>query len=589
MPGPVATERRRHGTRRHQDQAVTAAPPGADAPAPRRSVLTRAWVWVLLVTAVLVALLPVWASPVQSDDRYWYLISAADFDGSLLAVLAQVAQDADPANGRVTPLAFAVRRLAAVTVLDLAVATGVPVAVWHALVKLLTLLAAVAAVHAFVSSLRRRGPEGLEPLSRGTRTFLLAGTVAAAAAGAQTQVPARNGWVAYPLLTVGAVVVVLGTLALLLVLARAVGRGGARAVLLALLVGVVLGVVLNTTYELYVVAVPAGVVLLLLMPVTAGGRLRDEVRAKVLTLTPFLVSFVVVLVAIRAGIAAACQGTIERIDGIPGEQEPCYVGTDPSLGTGVLVTGFRNLLGSLPVFGRTELLEDMTALSDDPVVPALVSPASLLLGLLLAGCLVVLWRLRPGPAAVAGDDPRPGGTGEVGVLLRAAVVVLLVALGAAGIMSLSVQAQELVASLGLPYRHTVLAWFCLALAGLLAVRALVLLHPARAGLLVLASAVVLGTLVAVTFPSNVAATRTARNLPGSAAVVAVHGELARGDLSRAGDIRRCDTVALAHRDVTATSTRTPLLRGADESFRLYFGEPYCSLGTEDPRDEGADG
>ena len=102
------------------------------------------------------------------------------------------------------------------------------------------------------------------------------------------------------------------------------------------------------------------------------------------------------------------------------------------------------------------------------------------------------------------------------LLVLAGLGAIGVGLGGATIMSLSVQAQELINEIGLPYRHTVLTWTSLSLAAVSLVRALELLKSRRIGMVsvtLLAVGVTLAS--AFTLPRNIVSTQAYNDNPSS--------------------------------------------------------------------------
>ncbi len=527
---------------------------------------------------VVVALLwPVLVSPVQADDRYWYLLAPGDSGGSWGAVLGRVVADSDPSDGRLTPLAFLLRRLVALGVFDLSVLTGAPLATLHSWVKVACLVAVLAAVWAFVRAWAWRGADGvLRRPGRWQAALVSLVVLAGLAAGAQTQNAFRNAWVAYPLLTYGAVVATLGTVAVVLWLARRTAARRPGAVLVSAVVGLALAVALTTTYELYYVAVPAAVLALLLAPTGADGG--ADLRARLVAGVPLVAGFGVLLTWARTSIAAACA------------DQDCYVGTTPSLGAAAVRTTWTNLLGSVPGGGRDEAAEELAANGLDPAVAG-PGAGTLLLAAALAACVLVLWRAlavradrhpdgrSAHPGATAGGRERLWSAGsQASALVRAAVVALAVAVGSAVIMSVSVQAQEVVVSLGQPYRHTVVTWTGLVLTGVLLGRAVQLRGGRAARWVPALAALVVGALVLLSVPVNTAATRASLASPATRAVEELHREAAVGDPTPEGDLRRCETVERVVRDWPTARAREVALRAADATTRAYFGLPWCSEG-----------
>ncbi len=82
--------------------------------------------------------LPVFASPVNADDRYWYLWVGFRSNGSVLEVFRWSWERLHVVTevGRVNVLTQVERRLACLAIIEAAVATATPVVVYQALLKL---------------------------------------------------------------------------------------------------------------------------------------------------------------------------------------------------------------------------------------------------------------------------------------------------------------------------------------------------------------------------------------------------------------------------------------------------------------------
>lgn len=525
--------------------------------------------WLVLLGGALILLYPVLASPVSADDRYWYLEVPGRTGGSFAEAAAWTFGDMEELarnHGRITTLAFLARRFSSIIVMDLAVATSTPVVGVQAGMKLVLLTAVVLSCLAYVRVLRYRDSDGdLRRLSGRVVTVVTATTIALLSVGAQAHSQFRNGWTSYALLTYGAAIIMVGTVALMVWLTRLAARHGRAALVVAVLVAVVLAVVLNTSYELYYVAVPLILLAVLQQPMLHGRRQAGERRAKIWVGGAFAGTFLTCFVAIRAWVARLCA------------QRTCYEGAQPDLGTQTIITAVRNLLTAVPGGARSELAVDLRSVSMENQFPGFATPLSVLISMLVALSLfTILWIAGIDQGGAKTSIPRRA---EARLLLLAATVPLAAALGTALVMALSVQAQDIVLAVGHPYRNTMVTWTMLALAAAFLTAAGSLLRRRACVVLCSISLVVL-VLGSHTMAGNYPALRAYRAQPQMQATDAVQWQVVLGDRSEHGDERRCATVDQVNGNLGAVRSRERVLEGADDSFRLYHGLPYCSAGVD---------
>lgn len=537
----------------------------------RRILLTGS---LILAGACAIALLiPVVAAPVHADDRYWYLMIGPRADGSILEVLRwsweRVPEEVQ--SGRLATLAGVERRLIGMGVIEAAVATATPIVVYQALVKLALVFGGVLTGVSYVRSLRWRSQDGrLTRASR--RTLLLVGvaTTLAAAIGAQAQSQFRNGWTSYAVLTYGAVIFIMGSVALLLWLTRLVAERAKATAAVSILVLLLLAVATNLSYELVYPAVPVAALALLVVPVTDGARRSVGRRAKLITGSAYLGGFLAIFVVIRLYLAEVCASS------------ECYEGAQPHVGLGAARTALLNLLTAVPGAGGNELLADLDRVGWADQYPVPPNAWSVLVGLGTLGALfAVWWATRPDPHV----DIELGGKNADGADRRAEATMLavggglslLVALGTAAVMGISVQAQEIITEPGTPYRNTMVTWFGLAFCLVLVVRALTLAVPRRGGIVVWgALAVLVGTVGALTLPGNLMALRAYRVHPDLAVTEAINWEVALGDSTPESDARRCSVFRELADSMSDEWTRSRIYSDANIAFRHYHGLPFCS-------------
>lgn len=452
---------------------------------------------------------------------------------------------------------------------EFAVATGTPIVVLHGLQKLFLFAVMIACVAFFAKSVRGRDRSGrLVGLSSSTIWIVAAATAVLGAAGMQAHLQFRNGWLTYPVLTYGAVIVGFGVPALALWITRRMGERPSRWRTTVVIVAMLLtGIFLNVSYELYYAAFPATILALLLQPLPRGNT-RKPARLAVLTAGLVLTgSFITCFVAIRRWTAGKCA-------------DVCYEGVDAQLGSHTLETSWYNLASSLPLSGRSELLADISQFGFERLPGPFSSPLTLVCVIAVVGLMGV--RILAGPPArlqsstLDEDAVTPHRPGQRGAAVRGAAVALVLGLGSAGIMSVSAQAGEIILGVGYPYRHIVVTWVSLCLAGVLCLVAIDIVRPLLGigawAAVTTAAILVVGTIL----PANLLATRAEHLGVRSQVVDAIHREVVLGDRTRLGDERRCATLALLREYDVPQGTQRRISTSAFGAYEYFHGAPYCS-------------
>jgi hypothetical protein len=532
----------------------------------KRWVLTGALVAVGV--AAILLLWPVLFSPITADDRYWFVEVPAETDLSFRQAIQLTIQEI-PATleaGRLAPLAFLARRVMLLASFRFSVATSAPLVATQGIAKLLLFLVGIGSCLAFVKSLRWRSESG-RLVGVGDHKLMVVGVALAplVAAGAQAHTQFRNGWISYPVLTYGAVTVVFGSGALVAWCTRRLAERRRGALSIGIVSMIVLGIALNTSYELYYVAFPLALTVLLLFPFSPLRKDPDERRAKTIIGGTLSLVFISLLIGIRRLISAQCA-TAE-----------CYVGTDPALGRGVFVTLWNNFFTSIPGLSHRRFLADLEELGQSTRWPDPATIAIILVGVLTLGGVLVVWGRMRGTAQTTGTDV----AGERQLLLMISLVALGVGVGGALIMSLSVQAQEVIASVGFPYRHTVLTWTACALS--LVTLALTLsLKPSPVLRWATPLLLVALTVLASSFglPRNLVSNQAYVTLAANRAIADIHSEIVTGDRSKLGDQRRCESLVQAEKSIHNPWLKTRLEPAADKVFRRLNHLPYCSTWSE---------
>lgn len=521
----------------------------------------------LAAVASVLFMKPVLLAPVAGDDRVWYPELAALESWSIADDLGQVPQwwEQRSHSGRVNVMSVLERRTAGRLVIETSVDTGTPTYVVHGVLKLLLAALAVLTLPALLKSLRYRRRDG--GLVRLPGRIVVQGTVVGGvlfALGSQPpfhEVSGRNGWVNYPTHTFGAVVSILGVTALVLWLTRLYADGRYRVPIVLVLV--FLAVLTNLRYELVFPAAPLSLIALILVPVTPAERAAEGRRAKWVTGTSFVGVFMAILVALRLYLRELCQ------------DESCYLGVTPHLSLQMVGTFWQNVSSSAPATTAPRVIEfvDSRGVSTDGMYTP--TPWSLVVG----GCLAVVVLLVgwwSGPAASRDDDPpteaaaadddNARGTEVRTLLVLAAVLCLLGALGAAAVMSLSVNAQSS-SQLGLPYRHAVVTWAGIAWALALGAVALRQRSP-RAGVVTwVALSLAVGVSAACLLPANERS--LAADRIDSQATAAAFAALVNGELSDGANAHRCRLVP------EIVEERVDAAEFFDDAFQRHWGHEFC--------------
>lgn len=522
-------------------------------------------------------LLPVLFWAPAADDRYHYLLVLQQSGGTYPGIVDFVTSDIAYrlTEGRMTPVGFGVQRFSYLAVAQLAATTGLPVMVGHALVKVLMLALAVLTLWGLAGRLRvvlprRATPSSLSPASRTVLTLVFTVLVVC---GAQLQHSFRNSWTAYPVLTMGAAAVCLGTVWAALAVADCWARGE-RWWPLAPLALALLGVTLALSYELWYVAVPLALIGLL-MHTPAGPRGGPGLTpARWGTALALLIPFAAVLAWTRVRISRACA--------LP--DADCYVGTQPDLGLGTVITFWRNLTGAIPGAGRSGARDRLSRTLPESAQDAAFTPPGILFGVLaLTGLLLVvggahLRRRATVPGAVTPDDEEDAAS-QRPALVTLAVLALALAFGAALAMSLSAQAQDVVTAREYPYRHTVTTWAGLAAAvAALATLGLGLRRPQGRLLLGVAPLVLLVVWAAAfVYPVNAALTRSAQQSPNTPWLQDVYASVLNPRPGASGEEQRCALLAEVDTilEETPGSWHVRLRPGMVEGFEVLWDRPYC--------------
>lgn len=500
----------------------------------------------LILTGTVGLLMPWLATPVMSDERYHYVSAPMRLHGSVLELVPWVANDMGwrMEAGRIAPVGTFMQHLSYLLGMDLATATGWPLWVVHALVKLLLLGAAVASFALLLRQLRRADGS---PVTRRTRTSLLQVFTVLLVLGVTTALPGRNGWTTFVLLCVGGISVLFLTGAAALWTARRWAAWGVTGRCVAGVSLAVLGVAVMLSYELHWAAVPFAIVL-----VTTTGRISRAHR-------------LATVVPLAAGWLAAVLWTRHLIAGAV-DPQGIYPGLDIHITTATPRVFGLQVLNAVP---GTGVPWSVVRAGDGLPTPWPFTGTGWLWGLLLATGLV-LGRRR----ATARDD-RPRDRGDAHPLQRLALALSVSLVSAAAILSVSVQAAQIVRFPGATYRGTPWIWACLA-----AIVGIALVHPyrrkalgdKRITMLLAAAAFLVGACV---WPANVSAVQTVRTTESIALWERAQAELISGSTDRSAVEHRCLIAEQATRWAEQSAYNRAYLPLYERAFQYQWGRPWC--------------
>jgi hypothetical protein len=504
---------------------------------------------------------PLLSYPIRGDDSYWIMEVPGETGSSLVGAVVEPFRDAYALQGqpRITPLAFAERRVVAVGVMFIADVLAVePKVLWGWLKVLLAGIIGFS-ILVFMRSFRFRAAGGQSSrLSSRARWITIVAAPLIVSAGVELETYGlSNAWLFYPTLTWLPIAHALFTASLLIWLSRSMSSWPAWAGVLGTGLVAGIGVLFAVHYELLIVVVLFAILALALQPPNRpGGHRWDTPRIAIAS--AFLFGFGAVFLFNRWWIS----------------RNPCFAAGDCYAGTvidGDPAIVWANVTTALPGFGFAYISENLELGGPPPSLAIAIAIA-----LLAAVATVVLLR----------QAPRLKGHSEAASDARGAAIIAMLMIGlglaTAAITGVTAGASTVLESMQSPYRTGVVTWVSLSVSlALVLVIADALRPGSRAARLGLGSLALVS--VSLTAGSQMwANTQTFREqivTNASAEIDAFHREVALGDLSNRGDRRRCeiyerwDTI---FDEPGATAQR--VASAADAAFRTMHGEQFCSDG-----------
>lgn len=530
----------------------------------------------LYVACLAVLAWPALAYPVGADDAYWILAEPSNVNNSIIQAYTQSLADAFTFEGqpRTTALATGERRALAIVAMNFATTFSVPPAVPWAFFKVTWLLVNFAAVALFMSRLRFRDTGGLiRGLSRTTIVATLVLFPVLLTVGIEMEtVGLTNGWIFYPNLTYLPFGVYLLVAVLLTELERPVRRNPALWGIPSLLLVGLIAFALSLQYELMALAIPVGVLALILKP-TEGDTWWLRWRGKILLGGMFGGSYTAVFLWTRWQISKmACQ-----LDG------SCYQGNVIQIDPVVILNNFT---ASLPGPGFQAALEAGT-----DVLNSRSFWLSILIGTVATLLAVAILNLR---LRNSEQETSEGGTSTIrgGLaddrrgLLLIVLLMVIIAIGSTIITGMTERAVERLQEPISSYRVGVIIWSAMVLAltaaGLYTLSLVRWRSATRRAMavpaLLLAAVIAVGSGLALW--NNLGENGERFERPTQRALSEIHWEVALGDTSVAAGTARCELLDRywdSFNNPTGTAERT--VRGAQRAFRLYHGQEFCLEGT----------
>lgn len=537
----------------------------------RARLLSSRHTWVVLgllyFAMIAIVLAPVLFASVGGDDRYWLLIKGPNADGSVLTAFWQPLSHAFAFDNqpRTTALALSERSIVAVVAMDIATYFSIPPVIVWACLKIVLVALLVVATRVFLHQIQFRDSRGrIRGLERSSVAFISILLPLTIAIGAKAQnINSINGWNFYPTLTYGAFTAYLFFAALVLRLSRALDRDYRSWAIPVIALMAVSGLAINLSYEMLALLLPITFLVLALQPLDAAASSRWlQWRGRVTVLLALAIPYSTLFLWIRWRISQmACQVT-----------DSCYNGSVIDVSPRALVNNFR---GALP--GQNGALVSEQADAAGRAFPT-ASTFSFLVAIVAAAAAWGLWVNWQARHTTSPEDAEQDGRDTRGLLIVLAVCVSI-ALGSAAITGITERAGEDLTTPAIAYRSGVATWSALSVSGLVLV---LLASRARhravsVGAFAALTAVLIGS-VALYLPRNVQSAQLNRQVPGTQFADTVQREVTLGDTSKAGDLRRCATMAQELERFTPTpgSGNQQLFHGAYLAFDFYHHTTYCS-------------
>lgn len=508
----------------------------------------------VLVSGLLGFLWPVLSAPVTTDEQYHYLSGPSEAKGSLITLVQWTISDMSwrAHAGRITPVGVFVEHAIYASVSDFAAQVGTDIYILHGAVKLGLVLLSVMTFAWLIQATRvRRTDSGAaRRLTRPVRLTLLTSFAVLFPLGATVNEASRNGWTAFPVLCIGAVVVTFGCAAIVLTAINRWPRSGrlGRTLIVIGLAG--LGVVLTMTYELHYVAVPVAVILGIWQG-TNDRSFRESLRTKAAVLVPFLVGFTVVLLAIRWELHRLCR-------------EGCYVGLTPQLDPrGIAVTMERLFLSAFPGSSNHAIADTVRA--STTAHPHAFGGSGWIWAVLVVLGLVLLLPRLPGAT-------REDAAADLRALIPLSVAAVVAIPVAAAILAVTELAQKRVSYIGYAYRPTPVMWAMLAVLGSVAVVWLWSRRPRPTSVVVPLALAALAVGI-ISWPYQAASTMAFRSKASVVLTEAVHHEFVLGGKDSASNHRRCRLEAQLRTKTSPHWQRfSEKLR---DGYEYLWGQPFC--------------
>ncbi|WP_370891753.1 hypothetical protein [Janibacter sp. GXQ6167] len=486
-------------------------------------------------------------APVMTDARYHYMNAIGD-RWNIFQILNWAFVDDVPwrlRSGRFAPVGSLVQRIFYDAGARLSMATGLETYQAEAVIKVLLIASLIGFFAWLMRLIRTRSGHPLSSLTRWRAVVLFAVILCL---GVQATDPVRNGWTAFVVLCIGGVsLLLLSGVAGVTALTAWPRASRGRRILIGFLLAL-LGAATVLSYEAHWAAAPFFVILVLFVGrpadlIDAGWR--DRTRWAVVA--SYVAGFVPALIATRILIA---------VYAVP----DAYAGLTSNPGGPVIGTSGWQVASALPGAG----IEGVQAAAAQAQVQAFSPGSSWWVAALVIVALAACWW-----APVPGSTPTTSREARALVPLALAALASLVAV--AFVLSVSVQAQQMITGPDRPYRGTPWIWTCLAII-ITVVGVYVLRRRAGAAIVFAAVAVAIVAQVWWVRPANLTATEVVRADPAYALYEEVGRAVVLGP-EGVDEATRCD---LARRADTPLGNYGRVLRARFfGAYTIEWGAPMC--------------
>jgi hypothetical protein len=512
------------------------------------------------LAAFFVLMAPILFYPLAGDDAHWLILKPTQHNNSLVDSFLQIVGSSYSFTGqpRTTSLASLFRVWQAMFVMNTSIFFAIsPALVWSG-IKIFLILAVIATLWLFLKRYRFRSRSGeIRNISSKTRLTLVSLLPLFIATG--FEVPSSglsNGWLFYPLLTYLPIAI---SVLVALALAKShalLTRNFAKFVLPVSVSLFLLAWALNLSYELWLISVPFALLFLLLDPVSKDNGTLRGLAPKLWVGGVFGGAFSAIFIWTRIQISMMpCFNT-----------NTCYNGTVIDLKIETIV---KNFTSAFPGQGL-----EMMFLPETQEVPRSLVAVGVTASVILLLAISAYYAKQKSVEEISTEDKQ----NELRPLLTLAALMFFLAITSAILTGVTVRAfNSLIEPLN-PYRSgptiTLALAFALAALTILLFRSLDR-QKLFANSVKIAGGITIVVLTASNFMMNIQETRAEASSPRHMLTQAIHREITLGASDEGAITRRCQLLEELRIVSSKESHRRWYSTGANQSFKLYWGTPFC--------------